>query len=345
MQDINVVNNQEKEWKQIKNKLDSAENHAFNAMSDYCDVGDMLRQERAKIDVENFGKHVSVSLNKTERWARMVMKLSFYRAEALNHTSFKQAYEAIKALPNSEEETNEKASWPSNKGKGGGAPKGERKVKKTKPKEPAKVGWKNLIKEEFPLVTDSQLRNGSLVNEIKNAFKEKIPQKMEVDSPIADKLRETFKPIYEVKFSKELIKEVEEEIIETPVVKLTDKQILNKAIELHKKKLDKTFDYAVHIKVQEFVQENLSYLHEKIDKLISTLDTHKAVFTDKEFKAIRGCLHSDRIPEDMKAKYEKAFNLFEQNKERLCGLKPTSLEGVSNIPRTTAEFIKRRVKR
>jgi len=272
----------------------------------------------------------------------MVMKLSFYRHEALNHSSFRQAYEAVKALPQSTEEQTEKQAWPSSQGKGGGAPKGKRVVKPAEVEQPTKVGWKSLIKEEFPLITDSQLRNTDLVNEIKNGVGEKIPHHVKIDSPIADKIRQVFEPIYNIKFNTEILKEVEEDLVETPIIKLTDKQLLDKAIELHKKKLDKTFDFAVHTKVQEYIQENLSYLHEKVDDLKDTLNTHQAVFTDKEFKMLRGCLHSDRIPAEMKTKYEKAFNLFEQNKERLCGLKVSSLGGVSNIPRTAAEFIKRR---
>ena len=39
--------------------------------------------------------------------------------------------------------------------------------------------------------------------------------------------------------------------------------------------------------MSEFVQENLSHLHKKVNALVASMDKQKPVFTDKEFKAVQ----------------------------------------------------------
>lgn len=347
----------ERVWNQIKKDIDDGEADIVSGLFRLCDAGEMLRQERATMSAETFVQDTARRLSKTKRYCYDLMNLSFYRHEIGECSGIEEAKAIVKALPPSDEEKAEKASWPSERGKqgAGGRPKGTAKKKQTAKPAPKLRSTRSLLTIAFPnLSVDMATRTdrGCLRFEINAIYEEKysskIPDKVEIGSEVESRILETCKTVYQAHYGTD--PEPEE---------LTPENL--NTLDKFKKKLERDIDYRVHTKVYEFVQENIADLHASVKKLQRSMDSQNPVFTDKEYKLVRGRLHSDALlkhlpPEavtlvgaDAKAKmdayFNKAFNLLEQNKDRLCGLKPSALEGVSGIPRTPEEFIKRRVKK
>jgi len=98
---------------------------------------------------------------------------------------------------------------------------------------------------------------------------------------------------------------------------LTAQQKLDKAIELFEQQKLTEMQQQFQVELQSAIQreqtkinearKELIELEKKISKAATTITT---IITYDEFKMIRGCLHPDRQPEELKEKFGKAFDLF-----------------------------------
>lgn len=98
---------------------------------------------------------------------------------------------------------------------------------------------------------------------------------------------------------------------------LTAQQKLDKAIALFEQaklvEMQKEFQIELQAAIQREqdkineARKELIELEKKISKAATTITT---IITYDEFKMIRGCLHPDRQPEELKEKFGKAFDLF-----------------------------------
>lgn len=98
---------------------------------------------------------------------------------------------------------------------------------------------------------------------------------------------------------------------------LTAQQKLDKAIALFEQaklaEMQKEFQVELQAAIQREqdkineARKELIELEKKISKAATTITT---IITYDEFKMIRGCLHPDRQPDELKEKFGKAFDLF-----------------------------------
>jgi hypothetical protein len=98
---------------------------------------------------------------------------------------------------------------------------------------------------------------------------------------------------------------------------LTAQQKLDKAIALFEQQklteMQQQFQVELHSAIQREqtkinnARKELIELEKKLNKAATTITT---IITYDEFKMIRGCLHPDRQPEELKEKFGKAFDLF-----------------------------------
>jgi DNA-binding NarL/FixJ family response regulator len=121
----------------------------------------------------------------------------------------------------------------------------------------------------------------------------------------------------------ELKTEVEtvDEAIQAETVKqelsLTAQQKLDKAIALFEQQKLTEMQQQFQVELQAAIQreqdrinearKELIELEKKLSKAATTITT---IITYEEFKMIRGCLHPDRQPDELKEKFGKAFDLF-----------------------------------
>ena len=106
-------------WDAIRAASEELDQMASQTVHKACDVGDMLRVVRLTMEPEVFGNAVSKNLSRSDRWARMMIVLSFRRgavvealANGTANDSIRSAYEHVKALPAPPDEEAERAQWP-----------------------------------------------------------------------------------------------------------------------------------------------------------------------------------------------------------------------------------------
>lgn len=212
----------------------------------------------------------------------------------------------------------------------------EQPTMKTKKTDRVKVGTLNLIKARFPRIGRKADADTEARKEWEFNYGSEIPKTVDPHSEEAQRLITAFEPVYAKYCPEELT--AEEEALKQ--IELSEKEL--SALDKYKRKLEREKEVEVSTRVYEFIQENLKSLYDKVNKLIRMVDNQEPVFTETEYKIIRGCLHSDRVPAELHEKFDKAFNLLETHKDQLCGLKLKASDGLSDIPRTPEEFIKRR---
>jgi hypothetical protein len=120
--------------------------------------------------------------------------------------------------------------------------------------------------------------------------------------------------------AKRELSEVEEEAKTLPE---SARAKLERLAEKERKALDARFSVEVETAVKAQVEERVALQKEfyiaKLEKtnelnatLAARLKTLDAWMTEAEFKAVLGCLHPDRQPEDQREKYGKAFQIFKR---------------------------------
>ena len=111
------------------------------------------------------------------------------------------------------------------------------------------------------------------------------------------------------------------------------KKAVVKAVKQQTAEINKSFEARVHeeaVKLAEEMageikanaEESLAYVREAKAKLrkkeriaASRLKGIPALMTKQEFKMIKGCLHSDRVPDDLKERFNNAFIIFSKLEE------------------------------
>jgi len=130
---------------------------------------------------------------------------------------------------------------------------------------------------------------------------------------------------------------------DTPVeLSMTAQQKLESAIRTHKKKLDREFDYRINEQVTKELQHILPEYVKTNQRHEEVINAYKGVFTDEEYKMLRGTLHSDRyrgIDSTLIKKLNKAFDLVKKKKGLLCA---TKVKQASGLPDSVADLLKRR---
>lgn len=98
---------------------------------------------------------------------------------------------------------------------------------------------------------------------------------------------------------------------------LTAQQKLDKAIALFEQKKLAEMQQEFQVELQAAIQREQDKINEARKELIElekrlskTATTITTILTYDEFKMIRGCLHPDRQPDELKDKFGKAFDLF-----------------------------------
>jgi len=122
----------------------------------------------------------------------------------------------------------------------------------------------------------------------------------------------------------------------------SQKERLQGAINAHKKKLNLEFEGRVIKEIQRRINSIVlpSLLKREADAS-RIVKGRKGSVSKEEYRLILSCLHPDRVPEELKKKYEAAFHIFKGLEKLLLDEKelPTN---VVKLPTTYADLMARR---
>jgi len=135
-----------------------------------------------------------------------------------------------------------------------------------------------------------------------------------------------------------------EALIELGIAPWTEsaKKRLQGAINAHKKKLNLEFEGRVIKEIQRRINSLvLPSLIEREAKATRILKHRKGIMSRASYRLILSCLHPDRVPEELKKRYEAAFHLFKELELLMVEEKELS-HNVIELPRTYADLMARR---
>ena len=122
----------------------------------------------------------------------------------------------------------------------------------------------------------------------------------------------------------------------------TQKERLQGAINAHKKKINLEFEGRLIKEIQRRINTIVlpSLLKREAEARL-IVKGRKGSVTKEEYRLILSCLHPDRVPEELKKKYEAAFHIFKGLEKLLLDEKelPTN---VVQLPTTYADLMARR---
>lgn len=133
-----------------------------------------------------------------------------------------------------------------------------------------------------------------------------------------------------------------------PVFAPSKQEAFDAALRAHKRKLDLEFEHKVQDEISKRLNELvLPSLKTKEAEYNRIIKARKGILTKAEFMLLQRCLHTDtlaqfNLPEDLKKRFDAAFNLLQERKIVLCAEKEMPTPTDSTLPRTAAEMWARR---
>jgi transposase len=119
---------------------------------------------------------------------------------------------------------------------------------------------------------------------------------------------------------------------------------LDLALRQQKAELERQFYTAVHNQAQEYLRSTAVTLQREQDEAKAIMRSREGFMTKEAYRAIRSCLHPDRVTDPQaKARYEEAFRFFSDLEKFLLPEKDSPTPFIS-IPRTAAEWEENRRK-
>ena len=106
----------------IKQDLLDGDQMASQAIVAYCNAGEKLAAHYATMDTEKFSQWCGETFDIQISWAKVLMKIAHHRQEALQHDSVSAAYDAVKELPTPEHAKKKRGPKPG--AENAGRPKG-----------------------------------------------------------------------------------------------------------------------------------------------------------------------------------------------------------------------------
>jgi predicted transcriptional regulator len=126
---------------------------------------------------------------------------------------------------------------------------------------------------------------------------------------------------------------------------LTAQQKLDTAIRQKIRQLDVEFERRVQAEIRRYSEEILlPHVTAREMQANQIIKTRKGIMTRDVYRLILGCLHPDRLAsgnaEELKNRYERAFNAFTKLELVLCNESEVPRSGASALPRTWDEMQK-----
>jgi transposase len=138
------------------------------------------------------------------------------------------------------------------------------------------------------------------------------------------------------------VREAAEATIDPATLSLTAQQKLELAIKQATRRLEIEIEKRVREENLRWIQKMLDQHNANAKHYEAVLKVRKGIMTRAEYRSILSCLHPDRVQDDiLKKRYERAFNFF-TDLEKLVLSEQDSPTVPSGLPKTAAEFLKRK---
>jgi hypothetical protein len=130
--------------------------------------------------------------------------------------------------------------------------------------------------------------------------------------------------------------------IDPSTLSITAQEKLAAAIRQHQRKLDAEFEQRVREACQRGIEETvLPHYNETYAIYQDLIKARKGLMDRATYRKILSCLHPDRVPDEMKKRYEEAFHLFSQLEKRVLNEKE-SPTATMPMPRTYEAMMARK---
>ena len=208
-------------------------------------------------------------------------------------------------------------------------------------KEPKKVGWVNAVhKLVAHVITRENLSrrgNRGLRDDLESELGYEIPTMVTQEQ--VEEIAQKVLILVDVNEDEEarLKVELENYMEEAPE---TDKAKLEKMAKAQEVQQKRTFRQEVEVEAKKWLDDLLPSYSDEYRRYKRFNDAYKGVFSKTEYKRLLSCLHPDRVSDDLKEKFEDAFNLVKGKEELLCGSKQN--DNPSSLPSTVADLMARR---
>lgn len=309
-------------WQAIREAANELDQMAVQTVEKACDIGDMLRAVRLTMDAESFVQSIERNLSRGKVWAYQMITLSFRRHAALTCENPTAAYEEVKSLSPPEEEVMERKKWPREKRgpkKGsGGRPKNAAKRRVEEPKfstvniyfeagliPSAKSGGQTKrLNQEVERIAPGAIANkdaGRVMEAAQQIRLERDPDTAIADAAVAaEEARDALPKTAQQKLDRAVKLHVQAEYM-----KLQRKfnEQLAAAVAADRAEIERAKQEAYRL--EQAAKEE----YEAANQYRLGVDSH---MTQDEFKLVLSCLHSDKQPEEMRPRYDRAFQIFKR---------------------------------
>ena len=209
---------------------------------------------------------------------------------------------------------------------------------KTKYAPPEPHGWQQLAKTVF---IEDRLRDSKWFT--KNVRQLILPNYPKIPNIIKIADQPAFLAAVEIAYGIWCAKKgIAAKDVPEPDLPATAKDKYDAAVKAITRKLNIENEALVRTRVQDELRALLPKYQTQIDDAKAITEAFKGVFTEKEYRSLESCLHSDRlinVDEATIAKFNTAFNLLRSKKDVLCKAKRASRG--TDMP-SLEEMLKRR---